>query len=249
MPLDSDFKQLRSIQIRPAWIVNTRPDCIFEISQLAQITGEMFPKDSSSEIRRLNRATRYAIDNRLAVLTQRLDKNSLRITGFSDSSLANNHDLSTQCGHIVLLGDLSDKVIPISFKSYKSRRVFRSLMAGEFISFSDISDIAIELSQDISVLVDKKIPFPLFTDKKSLLDVILKSSRTYKQHMMLEIAATREDSGDELIFNIGFVRSRKNLADGLIKHMNYVALLGVAYSGTCYLVPDQWLIRSTTEHY
>ncbi len=46
-----------------AWLANTRPDCLFEVSQLAQVTIAMFISDSASAIRQLNRAVNYAVDN------------------------------------------------------------------------------------------------------------------------------------------------------------------------------------------
>ncbi len=46
-----------------AWFPNTRPDCLFEVSQLAQVTIVMFTSDSASVIRQLNRAVKYAVYN------------------------------------------------------------------------------------------------------------------------------------------------------------------------------------------
>ncbi len=72
-------------------------------------------------IRRLNKATKYAVDNRISLKIPRLDMDSLRIVGSSDASLANNYDLSTQLGHICFLADNDGNVVPIDFKSYKSK--------------------------------------------------------------------------------------------------------------------------------
>jgi len=121
---------------------STRPDCLFEISQLAQVTEKIFEEDRRGTIRRLNRAIKYAVDNRFTLKVPKLEKSSLRVIGFSDSSFANNADLSSQVGHICFLGDDSGSVIPITFKSYKAKRITRSAMAGEFIAFSDPFEVA-----------------------------------------------------------------------------------------------------------
>lgn len=150
--------------MRLAWLANSRPDCLFEISQLAQVTESMFAKDRSSIIRRLNKAVTYAVDNKLSLKIPKLDRNKLRVIGFSDSSFANNADISSQIGHVVFLADDRDSVVPISFKSYKSRRVTRSPMAGEVTAFSDMFDIAIALSSEIISVLPYHVPVQLMTD-------------------------------------------------------------------------------------
>ena len=125
-----------------AWLANTRPDCLFEISELAQVTEDRFTREGATELRRLNKATKYAIDNRVAIKISRLDKDPIRVVGFSDASFAKNCDLSAQLGHICFLVDKHANGVPIDFKSYKSRRVVRSAMAGEVITFSDLFDRA-----------------------------------------------------------------------------------------------------------
>lgn len=114
---DCSFGAFCSMRIKLAWLSNTRPDCLFEISQLAQITEDMFEADSKRVIQQLNRAVRYAIQNQVSPKIPALDPDSLRIIGFSDSSFANNRDLSSQVGHICFLGDDSGAVAPIYFKS------------------------------------------------------------------------------------------------------------------------------------
>ncbi len=88
-----------------------------EISQLAQVTEDRFAKEPKLFIRRLNKATKYAVDSRFSLKIPKLDKDSLRVVGFSDASFASNHDLSTQLGHICFLADENGNSVPIDFKS------------------------------------------------------------------------------------------------------------------------------------
>ena len=44
-------------------LANTRPDLQFRISQLAQITADMFESDAHAPLERLNFAVRYAHKN------------------------------------------------------------------------------------------------------------------------------------------------------------------------------------------
>lgn len=77
------------------------------------------------------------------------DLSSLRVDGFSVSSFTNNYELSTKLGHICFITDYNENEDPICFKSYKSKRVVRSAMAGEVIAFSELFDCAATLAADI----------------------------------------------------------------------------------------------------
>lgn len=127
------------MKMRPAWLANTTPDCLFEICQLAQVTAGKFEAEKDERIRRLNRPTRHAVPNRVSLKIPVLDMKTLKVIGFWDSSFANKSDISSQLGNICLLGDHTGYVVPIHFKSYKSRRVTRSSMASELIAFSNLS--------------------------------------------------------------------------------------------------------------
>ena len=112
------------------------------------------------------------IDNRISLRIPKLNKDTLRVIGFADSSFANNADLSTQLGYVLFLGDDTGSVVPISFKSYKSRRVTRSAMAGEVIAFSDLFDVAAVLAAELGAMIGCKFAVQLFTDSKRLFDFI-----------------------------------------------------------------------------
>ena len=68
----------------------------------------------------------------------KFDVNSLRIVVFSDASFESTSDLTSQLGYICFLSDATEADIPIFFKSYKERRVTRSVVAAEVICFSEM---------------------------------------------------------------------------------------------------------------
>ena len=109
----------------------------------------MFNQKPKQILQRLNKAVAFDVDNRVYLRIPKLEKSSLRAIGYSDASFVNNADLSTKLGHICFLGDDTGAVIPISFKSYKAKRVTRSAMAGEVIAFSDLFDVTTVLSPDL----------------------------------------------------------------------------------------------------
>lgn len=104
-------------------------------------------------IKRVNKAVKYAFTHRFSLATRKLDQDSLLMVRFSDASFANNDNLTSQLGNVCFLSHLHGKVVPISFKSYKSKRTTRSVMAGEFIAFSEVFDVAVTLADKIEPLI------------------------------------------------------------------------------------------------
>lgn len=92
---------------------------------------------------------RYVIANRVSLKIPKLSPDSLRIIGFSDASYANNKDFS-QLGHLCFLEHASGAVVLIRLNSYKTKRITRSVMAGEVIAFNDLFDVAAILSEKLS---------------------------------------------------------------------------------------------------
>lgn len=117
------------MRMKIARFSNTRPDMQFEISQLAQIKQLRFDSDAAAHIKRINQLVRYTKQNSSVIKIPELDRGSVRIVGYSDAAYFNNHDNSSQLGRIILLVDETNSAIPIAFKSYKSRRVTRSVLS------------------------------------------------------------------------------------------------------------------------
>ncbi len=76
----------------------------------------------------------------------------------------------------MFITDGEGNAAPIYFKSYKARRVTRSVMAVEVIAFSDAFDVGYTLATELSGLLGRKVPLILLTDSKSLFDVISKGT-------------------------------------------------------------------------
>jgi len=175
---DSNFSDFRSMRMRIAWLANTRPDMQFEISQLAQVTEQRFREDAAAHLKMLNDLVRYAHNNVAHLPFPKLDVSSIRIVGYSDAAFANNHDLSSQLGRIIMLIDDNGLAIPVAFKSYKSRRVTRLVLSAEVIAFADLFDDAFAIRSQVEEALRRGVAPHLLTDSKSLFDIISKGSRT-----------------------------------------------------------------------
>ena len=128
-----------------AWLANTRPDLLFEISQLVEVTLERFFRSARAHWKRLNTAIRYAHVNMINLKFSEVDHHSIRIVRFSDAAFASNHDLKPQLGRIILLMDDINSGITIIFESYKSHRVAWYVILTKVVAFPNLLDDALAL--------------------------------------------------------------------------------------------------------
>jgi hypothetical protein len=70
-----------------------------------------------------------------------LDVNSLQLLAFIDASFANNKDLSSQIGFILVLTDASKKANIVHWSSVKCKRVTRSVLASKLYGMAHGFDI------------------------------------------------------------------------------------------------------------
>lgn len=129
LPTEASISAFRSMSMRLAWRANTRSDCLFEISQLSQVTVERFYIERTATIRRPRKITKFTVDNHTSLNILKLEKESLNVIGFSDASFSSNYDLSIQICHVAFIADNKNATVPINFKFYKFRRVISSTIA------------------------------------------------------------------------------------------------------------------------
>ena len=110
---------------------------------------------------------------------------------YSDASFASNSDNSSQIGYIILLADDHNSCHVLSYCIKKSKRVVRSIMAGEAYAFSAAFDETFVIRYDLQLILNTKIAFKMYTDSKQLLDVITRAPDTTDKQLMVEIMAAR----------------------------------------------------------
>lgn len=133
-----------------------------------------------------------------------------------------------------------NKSFPIHFKSYKARHAVPSVLGGKLIAFSDSFDNEFSLApQFLLLLPSSPIPSRLFTDRKSLSDVISKWSRTSERHLPQDIACAHEGFRRHEISDIGFIWCNDNLPDDLTKWMSQSAL-GTVMNESLTVIQSNW---------
>ena len=182
---DSDFSSVRSRRHALAWLTHTRVDLAADVNLLAQVTEAMFSRKHLLYLNKIIHRARAA--PRRGIWHHNLDPESLHLRIYSDSSFANAANLHTQLGFIVCLSDASNRCNILTYTSYKSRRIVRSVLGGETYAFVDAFDTGFILRHDISRILNRDIPLRIFTDSLSLFNVIVKSTTTTERRLMIDI--------------------------------------------------------------
>lgn len=97
-------------------------------------------------------------------------------------------------------------------------------MYREVIASADMFGTAMALSKDLFENFLEYPPLQLLTYSLSLLEVIFKGPRTWKDRTMFDIAAARDAFQDHIISDIGFVHSDNILADGPTSQISQIDL-------------------------
>ena len=109
---------------------------------LHKLRSFFIQKVQKNVVRKVNNAVQYVLSNPAQVRITHLYVSLAGIVGYIDAEYASICDLSSQLGRVVLFIDNSGEAAPISYNSYKSRPVSRSLLSSEASAFADIFDKA-----------------------------------------------------------------------------------------------------------
>jgi hypothetical protein len=108
----------------------------------------------------------------------KLDQDTLQICVYCDASLANNEEMSSQMCYIVFLTDGKCRCALMAYNSVTCKRVTRSVLAAEAISFVEGFDQGYTLKTDLQELLGRNILLTILTDSKTT----LMSSQKHRIH-------------------------------------------------------------------
>ena len=229
---DAEKKQLRGLLGQLNWLAGmSRPEISFTVSELSS----RIRSSTIIDIVTANKTVKFVKTTEGYITIPKLDMPSAKIASFSDASFNNLHDGGSQEGHVVFLYDQYDKCSTLSWRSNRIKRVARSTLAAETLSFMEASDTAFFISRLLNEITRKPINYVsinCYTDSQSLFETIGTSNLTTDRRLRVEISAIREMVNRNEI-RVHWLRKDKQLSDVFTKKgASYTSLMRALQAGS-----------------
>jgi hypothetical protein len=117
----------------------------------------------------------------------KLAKESLRLIVFTDASFANNRDLSSQIGYVLVLVDGTRHANIIHWSSTKCKRVTRSVLASELYSIAYGFNIGALVKSIINRALEMELLLVVYMDSKSLYKCLVKLGTTREKRLIIDV--------------------------------------------------------------
>ncbi|KAK1914252.1 hypothetical protein P3342_007498 [Pyrenophora teres f. teres] len=184
---------------------------------------------------------------------------------FVDGSFANNKDLSSQLGFVLVLVNESMDADTftiqgnvIHYSSTKCKRVTWSVLASEIYGMVNGFDIGIAITTTLRMVTERlgipEIPLVVCTDSYSLYKCgtctrickcLVKLGTTKEKHLMIDIMALRQSYERREITEIRWINGDDNPADAFTKASPNRALERFIDSNKLTVRVDGWVQRPT----
>ena len=230
---------------RGAYIATVcQPEAAFDLSFAAQVVN---PKEEHAK--QLNKRLQWQIDNPSRGLKfVQLDKDSMKLIVFTDSSFANNRDYTSQIGFVITLADKNNKANIIHWSSIKCKRVTRSVLASELYGMAHGFDVGATIKSTIEkILRIDTLPLILCTDSKSLYDCLVKLGTTQEKRLMVDLMCLRQSYERREIAEIKWINGNSNPADAMTKSKPCQALRDLIDTNRVKLEVNEWVERAGKE--
>lgn len=177
----------------------------------------------------------------------KLDKRLLRLIVFTDASFANNKDLSSQIGYILVLADSSNNANILHWSSIKCKRVTRSVLASELYGMVHGFDMGASIKATIEVILQIKLPLIICTDSRSLYDCLVKLGTTQEKRLMIDVMCLRQAYERREIAEVKWIDGSTNPADSMTKSRSSGALKALIDTNKVQLEEKEWVERGGSD--
>ncbi|KAM4063623.1 hypothetical protein HRG_014061 [Hirsutella rhossiliensis] len=180
----------------------------------AQRYVEQRAHPTAEDFQALNKRIQWQIDNpQRGLRFVPIGLEAAKVFVFTDGSFANNKDLSSQIGFVI--------IIATETNSTKCKRVTRSVLASEIYGLASGFDLAYVVAGTINQITSRlglpQIPLVVCTDSYSLYECLVKLGTTTEKRLMIDIMALRQAYEQREITNIRWINGADNPADAMTK--------------------------------
>ncbi|KAF1934948.1 hypothetical protein EJ02DRAFT_362601 [Clathrospora elynae] len=186
-----------------------------------------------------------------------VDLINAKLMVFVDGSFANNSDLSSQLGFILMLVNESTNADStftirgnvIHYSSTKCKRVTRSVLASKIYGMVNGFDIGIAIATTLWIITERlglaAVPLVICTDSYSLYKCLVKLGTTKEKRLMIDIMALRQSYERREITEIRWINGEDNPADAFTKASPNRALERFIDSNELTVRIEGWVQRPT----
>jgi hypothetical protein len=212
---------------RGAYIASIcQPEACFDLSSAAQ-----HQDPTQEDIKALNSRIRWQIESEDRGITFiPLDLPTAKLFIFVDGSFANNRDLTSQLGFVIVLAnettmdDRNEFTIRgniIHYSSTKSKRITRSVLASEVYGMVAGVDMAYAIATTLQMVLTRlnlpHVPTIVCTDSYSLYECLVKLGTTKEKRLMIDIMALRQSYERRELHEVRWIHGDDNPADAFTK--------------------------------
>jgi hypothetical protein len=213
---------------RGAYIASIcQPEACFDLSTAAQ-----HQEPTKEDVKALNRRIQWQMESQERGLTfVPIDLKAAKLFVFVDGSFANNKDLTSQLGFVIILANEEAATANspefsiygniLHFSSTKSKRVTRSVLASEVYGMVAGVDMAYALATTLHMITTHlglpAIPTIVCTDSYSLYECLVKLGTTKEKRLMIDIMALRQSYERRELQEVRWIHGDDNLADAFTK--------------------------------
>jgi hypothetical protein len=250
----TDQKSYIQQRARGAYIASIcQPEASFDLAAAAQTTTD----PTKEEISRLNKRIMWQKQNINRGLSYvQLKMTDLKLFAMVDASFANNKDMSSQMGYVIVLGNevtnntsFNIRGNIIHWSSLKCKRITRSVLASEIYAMAHGVDIAIAIGSTLNVIMDRlslpHIPIVVCTDSLSLYECLVKLGTTKEKRLMIDIMALREAYERGELKDIRWIDGRDNPADAMTKATANASMEQLINTNELELRVQGWVNRAS----
>jgi hypothetical protein len=178
----------------------------------------------------------------------------MKLFAFINASFANNRNLSSQIGYIILLGNKKDAEETFTifsnfvyWFSVKCKRITKSVLASEFYVMAYGVDIAVVIRTIIDKIINRlrlpKASVIVCTDFLFLYECFIKLETTKEKRLIIDIIALRQTYKRQKVFDIRWINDDDNPANAIIKAGPNRALEQFVITNKLILKIQEWVKR------